>query len=189
MPDYDLGVGWAHHSSQVLVYQSRRSGRVPGLGHAPGSLPNSAAPQSSCSCGWQAAIGRSAKMVANRTTNLIVRASPVRNVVEPRALNKSNGNSIVKEQNGWQSIYVIRAATDRVCPRPDAGQGLRRAARETAPATSRRPPIDLVASHKFRLFARRNCPLRLPRQDLESCCIRDSVESVEQPRSLPDGWR
>jgi len=30
-------------------------------------------------------------------------------------------------------------------------------------------------------FARRNRPPRLPRQDLESCCIRDSVESVEQP--------
>ena len=30
-------------------------------------------------------------------------------------------------------------------------------------------------------FARRNRPPRLPRQDLETCCLRDSVESVEQP--------
>jgi len=50
---------------------------------------------------------------------------------------------------------AIRAATDRVCPRPDAGQGLRRAARETATATSRRPPVDfgrLTQIHRFRLF-------------------------------------
>jgi hypothetical protein len=56
-----------------------------------------------------------------------------------------------------------------------------RVARETAPETSRRPPIDSVASHRFRLFRPEESSATPPHQEFESCCIWDSVKSVEQP--------
>src|SRR5271165_3445352 len=38
-------------------------------------------------------------------------------------------------------------------------------------------------------FASRNRPLRLSHQELENCCIWDSVESVEQPWAIPQPTR
>src|SRR5580700_1994994 len=46
-----------------------------------------------------------------------------------------------------------RAATDRFCPRRGAGQGLRRAAREGAPTTSRRPPNRFGRLRQIQTFS------------------------------------
>src|SRR5580698_9454862 len=75
-----------------------------------------------------------------------------------------------------------RAATDRFLPSARRGSGI-------AASSARKGSNDLKAtSESIRspqtdsdFFTQRNRPLHLPRQDLQSCCIRDSVESVEQP--------